>query len=122
MSGFDYPWTCPEIDKDIGCAKIVIEDAMESILRELTDPLKIPVGFEEEGVWVEYNTQTLYNNLEDVFENTRNTNDAMRKEAGVQITNLEEQLANLKYEYVEEIKELNDIIRSLECNLYDLQT
>jgi predicted nucleic acid-binding Zn-ribbon protein len=118
MSGFDYPWTCPTINKDIESAKVGIETSVRYILTELNplvaELINLPTEYED---WVERTTQELYNEVEDLFEDTRRTNEDMRKAAESQINDLEEQLAGLQHDYEEQVKELQDEITSLENKL-----
>lgn len=91
---FDYPHTCPKIDRAIVGAKAVIEEFLCDFLEEAS-PF-IPKT-ERKRLAADY-AASLYSNLEDAFEEVRNTNEDMRREAESQIANLAEQLDSMEHE------------------------
>lgn len=94
MSGFDYPYTCPTIDKAIANAKQEIASHIESILTEVCPMLKM--GHVEEMA-TDY-TEAIYKDIEDAFESARKSNSDMRDEADDQITVLQERVEVLEHE------------------------
>lgn len=92
--GFDYPNTCPKIDKAIGKAKDEIDSFINGLLDDAC-PL-LPKQRREE--LAEGYARELYDNLEDAFETVRATNEDMRSEADSQISDLKSQLNDLELE------------------------
>lgn len=93
MSGFDYHYTCPDIDKLIVEAKDNIESHIHNILVELCPPISefcnLPKELQD---WVESTTESLYEDLEGVFEGARSSNEDMRSAADLQVRELESEL------------------------------
>ena len=94
--GFDYKWTCPQIDKNIQTAKNEIDSFLDSFLEDAL-PL-LPLNIRRDIV--EQKTSELYGLLEPIFEETRDTNEDMRNEASKQIDMLEEELQDAKEEII----------------------
>ena len=92
--GFDYPNTCPKIDKAINSAKSEIYKFLDDLLDEACPLLsRVTRGELADGY-----TSALYGALEDIFEDTRSTNEDMRKEADSQIEALKDEISNLEHE------------------------
>lgn len=89
---FDYPNTCPRIDKQISNAKNVIYRFVESLLEEAC-PLLSPETLRQ---LASDNADSLYRDLEDCFEEVRSTNEEMRREADRQISKLHDEVSNLE--------------------------
>ena len=93
MSGFDYRYTCPAIDKNIDDTKHIIESHISSIMLELSPLLQTLCNLPSEvQEWVDGATEDLYRELEDTFENLRSSNEDMRTSADLQIRELESEL------------------------------
>lgn len=92
--GFDYPNTCPKIDKAISSARHQINSFLDELLDEACPLLPKRVRVE----LAESYADTLYGQLEDLFEETRRTNEDMREEAESQINDLKEEISNLEHE------------------------
>ena len=91
---FDYPNTCPRIDKQIDSAKNVIHQFLESLL-ETACPL---LSQEALTRLASDNADELYSALEDCFEAVRSANEEMRREADRQISALHDEVTNLEAE------------------------
>lgn len=94
MSGFDYPYTCPRIDKTINSAKKIIESFIDSLLSDAVPLLPTDT---REGLAKEH-SEALYLDLEECFESVRNENEQMRREANRQIESLEREVSDLQSE------------------------
>jgi len=88
--GFDYPNTCPKIDKAIDAAQDTIRRFLESLLEEAC-PLLPSARLLE---LADDNAKALYKDLEDAFETVRKANEDMRAEADSQISDLQSELAD----------------------------
>lgn len=88
--GFDYPNTCPKIDKAIDAAQDTIRRFLESLLEEAC-PLLPSARLSE---LADDNAKALYKDLEDAFETVRKANEDMRAEADSQISDLQSELAD----------------------------
>lgn len=97
---FDYPNTCPKIDRAISGAQATIDSFLCDLLDEAC-PL-LPAK-ERDRLSAEY-SESLYAKLEDAFETVRSTNVDMRSEAEDQIELLGEKLTDLEAE-VDRLKE-----------------
>lgn len=89
---FDFPNTCPRIDKQIDAAKSVIYKFVESLLEEAC-PL---LSSETLQRLAADNADNLYANLEDCFESVRSINEEMRREADRQISELHDEVSGLE--------------------------
>lgn len=89
---FDFPNTCPRIDKQIDGAKSVIRRFVESLL-EGACPLLSPEALQR---LASDNAADLYADLEDCFEAVRSTNEEMRREADRQISELHDEVSSLE--------------------------
>jgi gas vesicle protein len=97
-NSFDFPHTCPKIDKAIDSCK----DSIESYLIDYISELSPMIPDEEvERIAKEWSKQ-MYDNISDCFESVRQTNEEMREEANRQISSLEDELESTK----DEIKNL----------------
>lgn len=93
--GFDYPNTCPKIDKAIDAAQDTIRRFLESLLEEacpLLPSARLPSARLSE--LADDNAKALYKDLEDAFETVRKANEDMRAEADSQISDLQSELAD----------------------------
>lgn len=97
---FDYPNTCPKIDKEIAAAKGAIELFIDDLLEEAC-PL---LGHESRRRLTADYAERLYSDLEGAFETVRETNEDMRSAADDQIRALADQVSDLEGQ----IKELSE--------------
>lgn len=91
---FDYPDTCPKINKLIAKAESEIDSFLDQLLDEACPLLS---GEHRRNVlngWV----KNLYATLEPIFEEVRETNADMRSAAEDQITSIRDEIAELKAE------------------------
>ena len=119
--GFDYSWTCPDIDREIGNAKDCIQEFIVDLLEEAC-PLLSKKDKEEYAT--DY-TNVLYERLESCFETVRETNVNIREAAEEQISDLEDDMANIEAEIKEkedEIIHLQDEISSLEDEITQMES
>jgi DNA-binding FrmR family transcriptional regulator len=91
---FDYPNTCPQIDKQIGAVRDEIFNFLNGLLKEAC-PLLDDKTLHEVA---DQNANLLYERIEDCFEVTRETNEKMRREAEKQIDALQSELTDLEHE------------------------
>jgi hypothetical protein len=92
--GFDYPNTCPKIDKAIASAKAEITSFLDRLLEDACPLLSTRARAELTDGYAD----RLYGELEDIFENTRSTNEDMRREADSQIETLKSEISDLEHE------------------------
>lgn len=104
----DYPWTCSVIDDEIDSARQDFHWFVSEIIEEIAPNLENKD--KEIKEWTEY----FYSKAENVFENTRSSNNDIREKADTQIEKLEEQISDLEGE----LKETQDNCESLEGDLY----
>lgn len=91
---FDYPNSCPKIDKAIEQAKRNIYGFINDLLDEAC-PL-LPAARRDE-LATDY-ADRLYRDLEDGFETVRSTNEDMRRAADSQISDLMDKLNDVESE------------------------
>lgn len=98
---FDYPYTCPTIDRGIQSMRRAIKDHIENSTSQLVPFLNS--GQIEE--WAEDGLDGLIDELADIFEQVRESNEEMREAAEAQIkalidenAELEARLADLEYQ------------------------
>jgi multidrug resistance efflux pump len=89
---FDYPNTCPKIDKEIDRAKAAIESFIDDLLDQAC-PL---LTYERRKELAADYAANLYGDLEDAFEAVREANEDMRSEANRQIRELADQVSDLE--------------------------
>ena len=95
---FDFAHTCPKIDKAIAEAKHTIQSYLKYYINDLCPYISDEKSIELSNDWGE----TIYNDISNCFENVRETNEDMRKEADSQIDRLADEISDLN----EQIKEL----------------
>ena len=100
-NGLDFSHTCPRIDKAISEVKNQIESYLSDYIGELCPLLPSFKVVELSRKWGE----EMYNEISPAFESVRETNEDMRKAADEQISNLiddiedlRHQMENLKYQ------------------------
>jgi hypothetical protein len=99
--GFDFNWTCPQIDRMIDEIQESLEDTICDILHK-SSPL-IPDA-EVRKIAEEYAKKYYLSIYKDLIEKIRDTNIDMRKEANDQIERHERSIEDLE-EKVEELKD-----------------
>jgi methyl-accepting chemotaxis protein len=108
----DYKHTCPDIDRSIKEFKSSIESSLDYMLDECCPLL---VGEVKQGLITEYADQ-IYNGLENSFEEVREANQNMRKEADSQLEYAEGSTSCL----AEEIDDLNTQVEELNTQIEEL--
>lgn len=101
--GFYFDNTCPSIDKQIKDAKQIIANHIEDVVFGVKPEMKS----EEKSYIVSDESKILFERLEDVFENVRQTNIDMRDAAEIQIARLESEIEYLKQEIDDLTKQNN---------------
>lgn len=101
---FDYPNTCPKIDKEINAAKAGVESFIDDLLEEVCPLLSVYTRRELVAGYVE----KLYEELEPAFEAVRETNEDMRRSAEIQIGSCHEDIDTLESEIDSLKSELRD--------------
>ena len=91
---FDYGITCPKIDREIRNAQDLIDSFLMKLINDLC-PMMTEARKEEIA---KERCDDLYSDLEDIFEETRKTNEDMRKSAERQIGDLIDELASVKHD------------------------
>jgi hypothetical protein len=92
---FDYPNTCPKIDREINRAQAAIESFIDGLLDEASPLLEAP---HRRRLAQEYAARLYDEELEGIFESTRSENEEMRKEAETQIARLHDEIDSLSAE------------------------
>lgn len=94
---FDYPNTCPKIDKEIDKANGVIQSGIENLLEQACPFMSWPDVQRHATNFAE----AIYYDLESCFETVRSTNEDMRCAADDQIGDLIEEVRILEHELQE---------------------
>lgn len=111
MSTFDYPYTCPDINKNIE----YIQGSIENFLQYLIDDYR-DNGFNED-ISVKQLSKDLYSDIEQYIEEIRSSNQSIRDAAEKQIQDVENEKADVEEELKDrykEIDDLNDQIKSMD--------
>ena len=113
MSTFNYPYTCPDINKNIE----YIQGSIENFLQCLIDDYK-DNGFNED-IYVKQLSKDLYSDIEQYIEEIRSSNQSIRDAAEKQIQDIE----NEKFDLELDLREANKTIEDLEikCNLLETE-
>jgi len=91
-NSFDFAHTCPKIDKAIGECKERIEYSLIPIIQSICEH----ISDEKAEELAKKYADGLYSVVEDCFESVRQTNQEMRDSANKQISNLDDEVENLK--------------------------
>lgn len=110
---FDYPYTCPIIDKNIKESKDSVKSVLCDLIEECSPLLPKHLIQKISEDYSEY----IYKSIEDNFENIRDSNQDIRKSAEKQIENLKYELEVLKQDLMQKEEEIEE----LEINLKDTQ-
>ena len=110
---FNYRFTCPTIDKEIGIARDKIYSTIKNLLEEVNGQKLSEKRIEDITSDYELN---LYCDFEDSFEKVRETNGDMRTEADRQIEECNEQLCELR----DLIEDLRDQLKEKDLDVYRL--
>ena len=119
---FNYQFTCPTIDKEIG----IVRDKIYSTIKDLLEKVNGQELSEEriKDITSEYELH-LYCDVEDSFEKVRETNSDIRHQAELQIEERNEQLCELR-DLIEdlrvELKEKDLDIHRLNNRIEELQS
>ena len=111
MREFRYPYTCPDIDKNINAFKSSLEGYLSDLFSEICPPSLI---YSDEA-WKLKNDYVKFiaDDASDYFENVRSINSDMRDDAERVIKERDEQIEELE----SIISELKDKIEDLEYEL-----
>jgi len=90
--GLDFSFTCPDIDSGIDD----FESSIKSEIAAMFDTMFPDDKPDDMDAHIEDVSTAIYDNLEHYFESVRTTNEDMRKEANVQIDNLEGSIMDLE--------------------------
>lgn len=101
---FNYPHTCPKIDKSIGGVKDRIDSKIDSIIEQLCPLISTEDRRRLTNDW----TFELYESIEDLIEDIRDTNVDMRNSAEGQIVQLENEVEDLKLTLIDLENELSN--------------
>lgn len=92
---FNYPNTCPTIDKNISIFRNTLRNEITDIIRELCP--KLAEEFEDtsnyQNLLHEY-TERIYNQAEPIFENVRTCNSDMREEIEAVIVDFVDEISD----------------------------
>lgn len=105
--GFEYSYTCPDIDQGIENYK---DDVKQYLSDMLSDSNPLLQGENKENLINEY-SEHICNSFSDNFENVRQSNEDMRKEAEHQIEAVEGDLEEAK-DLAKELEERNEVLES----------
>lgn len=103
---FDYPYTCPIIDRNLKEIKEHIQNTLSELIQECSPLLPSEVLTKVSEDYME----RIYSDIEYNIENVRNTNEDMRVKA-------ENQISDIKYE----MQALEEIIAEKDTEIQDLQ-
>ncbi len=104
-NSFDFPYTCPKIDKAINDCKYTLESYLSDYIEDLCP--HIP-NEEVKRISKDWSEQ-MYEAISDYFEIVRKTNEEMRDEANRQIAYLENRILALEEEIKSLEKQLDDV-------------
>jgi chromosome segregation ATPase len=111
--GFDFNWTCPQIDKKIDECKDGMENMITDILEQSSPLLPYTEVSKHAATFVKRYYESIFG---DIIEEIRSMNIDMRKEAEKQIESLEKSVETLE----EEIGDLQNKILDLEKEIENL--
>jgi hypothetical protein len=101
-NNFNYPNTCPKIDKEMGDAKSRIYDDLYSLSEDMNSEAGRTIPLE----LISQYTDIIYSSIEGCFESVRESNSDIRSAAESQIKDLLDEIDSLK----DEIKDLNQLL------------
>lgn len=107
---FDYSFTCPKIDENIDNFRQLLDDKVYSFMEKYLPNLEDSKDIRDELL------DDIYDSAEEIFENVRECNDDMRKEAEWQIEEKNDEIEELKHQvsHLEwEKEELEDKVNDL---------
>lgn len=114
---FNYPNTCPDIDKIINR----FQDCIERDLIELIETLAPDLSDAEKQGYVDHYTYSVYGYAEEAFENVRQCNSDMRKHIEHEVdkfnddySDLEAQIRTLEYDLNNEVDKNNDLLYQID--------
>lgn len=90
---FDYPYTCPKIDKNIEQFKGSLENFLESLVQDLNPMYADTEQFKS---YVQNKAEEFYEEVEPLFEDVREANSNLRNAAEHQLTKLQQQVEQLE--------------------------
>jgi hypothetical protein len=93
-SSFDFPHTCPKIDKAIDACRGTLMEYLYEYIEKLSPLIPSDEVSRLSNDW----SHDMYKAISDCFESVRETNEEMRDEANRQIAALEDEIVTLKEE------------------------
>jgi peptidoglycan hydrolase CwlO-like protein len=115
--GLNFGHTCPTIDGGIGEVKDIIEDFLDDVICENNPAFYRANNGDDKNHLIKSLAQNLFNEIEYIFENVRETNSDMREAADHQITELGYEIGDLN----EEIVQLKEDKEDLEIKIGELK-
>src|SRR5574343_445081 len=124
--GFEYPYTCPTIDKCIDeCEDIILYNIERFLCSNFSSESYNIIELSKEL------SDSIYEKISYCFENVRETNEKMRNAADKQIIHLNDEINDLnykienledeKYHLENKIDDLNDEINDLNYKIENLE-
>ena len=92
MSGLDFPHTCPKIDRAISSAKDILRTYFDEVISDVCPY----ISAETRKQLAEGNAESVYSQIEELFEGVRELNADMRRQAERQISDLEDELRDAR--------------------------
>lgn len=117
MAGFDYPYTCPQIDRAITEAHSEINRFIDELIEQLSPVLYENMLHSTRTSLSELYGDDLYRRLEKAFEAVRSSNQNIRSAAEAQIEQLEATVSELN----SELQHVRQQLDATEQQVSDLQ-
>ena len=108
-NGFDFGYTCPDINKSIDALKSDIESHIDNMI-DILCPI---LGAKERNTLIKEYVEEFYSSFEKSIEDIRSTNQDMRDAAEKQISDIINEKSNLE----DEIKDLELKVSELESEI-----
>lgn len=103
MSTFDYPYTCPDINKNIEYIQCTIENFLQYLIDDYKD------NGVNEDLSVKQLSKDLYSDIEQYIEEIRSSNQSIRDAAEKQIQDIENEKFDLELDLKDKNKEIDDL-------------
>ena len=93
---FDYPYTCPRIDKNITIFKNVAYRLIESLIEEHNPKLVETIKSSDLEMIINQEVDNFYFDVKSLFEDVRNSNSDIRSAAEYQLKEKEDLISYLE--------------------------
>jgi hypothetical protein len=93
---FDYPHTCPCIDKNITIFKNVAYQLIESLIEEYNPKLVETIKSSDLEMIINQEVDNFYSDVKSLFEDVRNSNSDIRSAAEYQLKEKEDLISYLE--------------------------